>query len=656
MHKPLVLLEILGFNLSVFHSIFENMVKFFGSLKSWQKTLVACVYDTLVTIIAFFLALASRYGSFDPEILSYKKFFQIVIINLVCQVFVFYFMGLYKGIWRYSSTTDLLRVIKASTIAVLSSFMCIFLYTRLDLIPRSLFFIQWAYLILGLGGGRLIYRIMRDFQLYNNLDPEGRKRILIIGAGAGGEHLCREIKKNNSLDLYIAGFIDDSPALRKKILHGIPVIGDTHGISACIREKNIEGVYIAIPSASSADIRRIYEVLKPCDIEIKVLPQMSELFDQQNAISCLQHLRIEDLLGREEVSISMNLLRGMISGKRVLVTGAGGSIGSEVCKQIAALSPKKLVAIDLSELNTYNLEQNLNQQYPNISLLALVGDIRDYKSMETLFTNERPELVLHAAAYKHVPIMEFNPYEAIRTNILGTRNIAELATKYETERFVLISTDKAVNPTNVMGCTKRIAELVVQNTQAQTSSVKFMTVRFGNVLGSSGSVIPLFRKQIEKGGPLTVTDPRITRYFMSIPEATKLVLLAGAMGSGGELFVLDMGQPVKIIDLAREMIELSGFDERTDIEIKITGLRPGEKLYEEPLCNTEEALPTTHEKVKINKARGINCGFEDQVNALVILENNHTREKFIDLMKKIVPEYTPFGVNCSRSELLNNIH
>jgi len=618
------------------------MFKLLGNLKSWQKTLVACGYDTVITLLAFFAAMASRFGNFDTEIISHPKFFNILALMSLTQVSVFYIMGLYKGIWRYSSTADLLRVIKASSIAVIASFMAIFLYQRLELIPRSLFFIQWSYLLIGLGGGRLIYRVLRDFKLFKTLDPHDRKRVLIIGAGSGGEQLFRGISKNSSLGLYVVGFIDDSRALRGKLLHGIPVLGKTAALPEIIETKNIQAVYVAIPSASSSELRRIYELVKPTEVEIKVLPQLSSFLSRKNPISSLQHIRIEDLLGREEVNINLNLLHKMIQGKRVLVTGAGGSIGSEICRQLAKFSPAKLTAVDVSEFNTYTLEQSLVSQFPEVQLLALVGDVRDRRSMESLFSTEKPEVVLHAAAYKHVPIMEFNPFESIRTNVWGTKNISELSSQFGVERFVLISTDKAVNPTNVMGCSKRIAEMVIQRVQKTTNNTKFMTVRFGNVLGSSGSVIPLFRKQIEEGGPVTVTDPEITRFFMSIPEATKLVLQAGAMGNGGELFVLDMGQPVKIVDLAREMIELSGLNEGIDIDIKITGLRPGEKLYEEPLCNSEEALPTTHEKVNISRARIISSSFDEKLDRLINLQKGQNRIGFISLMQSIVPEYTPF--------------
>lgn len=619
------------------------MFNILGNLKSWQKTVVVCSYDSLATLGAFYIALATRYGSMMPDVIREPNFAQTALIMSFTQVVVFYAMGLYRGVWRYSSTNDLIKVIKASTVSVLASFFVIFLHNRLELIPRSLFFIQWAYLILGLGGGRLLYRILRDVHIYNSFKSNDKTRILIVGAGAGGEHLCREIKKNNSLGLYIVGFIDDSRTLKNKFLHGIPVLGNIASLEKTIRSHQIQEVYIAIPSASSTEIRKIYDQIKPTRVEVKTLPPIGEMLRDKVSLASLHNIRIEDLLGREEVNLDLSLLKNMVAGKNILITGAGGSIGTELCKQVAGLEPSNLTAVDLSEENIYKLDKLLKSSNPELNFSALVSDVRDKSSMSSLIESQKPDVVFHAAAYKHVPIMEFNPFESVRTNILGTKNIAELTIEHNIERFVLISTDKAVNPTNVMGCTKRIAEMVIQGLQSQSKHTKLMTVRFGNVLGSSGSVIPLFREQIEKGGPLTVTHPEITRYFMSIPEATKLVLQAGAMGSGGELFVLDMGSPVKIIDLAREMISLAGLHEDIDVKIKITGLRPGEKLYEEPLCDTESSLPTSHDKVKINKARIIPANFNESLNQLLTLKSNAGRDDFISLMKVLVPEYKPFG-------------
>jgi len=427
------------------------------------------------------------------------------------------------------------------------------------------------------------------------------------------------------------------------MLHGVPILGTTEDMPDLVIKHKIKNVFIAIPSATSNEIRRIFNLIKNLKVEIKILPKISRILYEHISLQSLKHLKIEDLLGREEVKLDLTSLEKMLTNKRVLVTGAGGSIGSELCEQLAKFKPESLIAIDNSEFNTYTLDQELRSRHPELNLEAIVGDVRDQDSMKALFERVRPDVVLHAAAYKHVPIMEFNPFESIRTNVLGTKIIAELSAEFKVQRFVLISTDKAVNPTNVMGCTKRIAEMVIQQIQKKSPDTKMMTVRFGNVLGSSGSVIPLFRKQIEEGGPITVTHPEITRYFMSIPEATKLVLQAGAMGSGGELFVLDMGEPVKILDLAREMINLAGLHEDVDIKIQITGLRPGEKLYEEPLMESERLLSTPHPMVKVCEARPLKASFSDQVTRLIQLDSTTKREGFIAPLKSLVAEYKAFG-------------
>jgi FlaA1/EpsC-like NDP-sugar epimerase len=619
------------------------MLSIFSSFKSPHKTAVVILHDLIIICGAFYLAVASRFGSLWPYLFNEPTIFKSIFLLVVAQLVTLYASGLYRGVWRYSSVSDLIRVIKASSLAIMASFMLVFLFTRLEAIPRSLFFINWAYLVMGLGGGRLLYRVTRDFYYNGPHVIKNRKRLLIVGAGAGGEQLVREIKKNPALNLHVVGFVDDAPYLQRKILHGIPVLGVSDDLPTIIRKRGVQSVFIAIPSADGPQIRRIYNLIRKIPIEIKVLPQLSRMLYEKISLTSLESIKIEDLLGREEVKLDLELLEKMLTNKRVLITGAGGSIGFGLCEQLAQFKPARLIALDLSEYNVYTLEQNLRNRFPDLSLNALVGDVRNEQSMAGLFEQEKPEVVLHAAAYKHVPIMEFNPYESVRTNIIGTKITAELAVKYGAERFVLVSTDKAVNPTNVMGCTKRIAEMVVQRIQSRSPETKLMTVRFGNVLGSSGSVIPLFRKQIEAGGPLTVTHADITRFFMSIPEATKLVLQAGAMGNGGELFVLDMGEPVKILDLAKEMISLAGLHEGVDIHIKVVGLRPGEKLFEEPLFGKESVLQTNHPMVKVCRASTVTDSFMNQLNQLLILPPNSKREEFTHLMKVIVSDYQPFG-------------
>lgn len=620
------------------------MVRNIKKLQHWHKTLTAIIFDLLMAMSSFYLALAIRLGSWTPQPIKEDYFPQLLLIVAITQSLTFYLNGLYKGVWRYSSTNDLLRVIRATTLSVLFSFLAVFLYTRLDQIPRSLFFIDWLLLVVALGGGRLIYRMLKDHYQFKNKSSASLKRVLIIGAGAGGEQLFREIRKGTHLGLKVIGFLDDNPSFKLKTLHGVTILGSTQEARVIVRAHNINTAFIAIPSATSNKIKRIFDILKPLEIEIKILPKMSDILGGRIEFSNLRNLKIEDLLGREEVTLDMRAIGEMLTDRRVLVTGAGGSIGSELCSQLAMFNPKTLTAIDVSEYNTYTLDQKLRRTFPELVLRAIVGDVRDQTFIDKIFQDEKPEVVLHAAAYKHVPLMEFNPFESVRTNVVGTKVVCQACIRHEVDRFVLISTDKAVNPTNVMGTTKRIAEMVVQELKSQNSNTKLMTVRFGNVLGSSGSVIPLFQKQIENGGPVTVTHPEITRYFMSIPEATKLVLQAGAMGSGGELFVLDMGEPVKIVDLAREMISLAGLEEGIDLEIEYSGLRPGEKLYEEPLMEIEECLPTSHPKVRTSRARPVHSCFSAKLSRLLELDINQSREQFILAMKEIVPEYTPFGL------------
>jgi FlaA1/EpsC-like NDP-sugar epimerase len=634
------------------------MIYILKKLHNGQKVFTAIFYDFVMAMLSFYMALVLRFGVWKPSIVDRPHFIYLILLVTVTQSISFYMFGLYKGVWRYASTPDLVRIIKSTILAILGSYLALFIYIRLESIPRSLFFINWLLLVMSLGGGRLVYRMMRDHYQSNRATSGGRKNVIIVGAGAGGEQLFREIKKNNLLGVKVIGFIDDSRDLMNRSIHGVPVLGTIRNLPTILENNDAQQVFIAIPSASSKLVRSIYEIVKPFNLEIKILPRMSDILDSQIQLSKLQNIKIEDLLGREEVKLSQETLKEMLENKIVLVTGAGGSIGSELCQQLVLFKPSKLIAIDVSEFNIYSLEQSIRSNFPDLNFYPIVGDVRDQDLMDSLFSRERPQVVLHAAAYKHVPLMEFNPYECIRTNVLGTKTVSELCIKYKIERFVLISTDKAVNPTNVMGTSKRIAEIVVQSMKplANGSKTKLMTVRFGNVLGSSGSVIPLFRKQIENGGPITVTHKDITRYFMSIPEASKLVLQAGAMGTGGELFVLDMGEPIKIINLAKEMIALAGFQENVDIDIQFTGLRPGEKLYEEPLLDLEAALTTHHQKVKISEARPVQSNFEAQLELLLCLTCKSTRNEFIFVMKDIVPEYKPFEVESPNENAEGSVH
>ncbi|MCR9203374.1 MAG: polysaccharide biosynthesis protein [Halobacteriovoraceae bacterium] len=607
-----------------------------------QKLLIATSHDAVISFLSITFAIILRLDEniFDTSTNTY--FIKIIIATPFVQVPIFYLLGVYKGVWRYSSTPDLIKVIKSCVISTVLLYLCFYFILRLDFIPRSIPIIQLSLLILLMGGGRLSYRIFRDTSDYGTNVSKGRNKLLIIGAGHGGERLFREIRKNPILNLHVIGFIDDSPAFLNRTIHGVPVLGTSKDLPKVIQETHVQKVYIAIPSADSKTIRSIYEKLKPFNLEIKVLPSMNKIMAGDFQIQNLEKIKIEDLLGREEINIESDTLSYLLEGRKVMVTGAGGSIGSELCNQLANFNPSQLVALDISEYNCYELDKNLRSHFPNLNITTIVGDVRDFESINNIITREKPYIVFHAAAYKHVPLMEFNPFESCRTNVFGTENVAHSCIQNEVERFVLVSTDKAVNPTNIMGTSKRVAELVVQNLKQGNHSTKLMIVRFGNVLGSSGSVIPLFRQQIKEGGPITVTHSEITRFFMSIPEASKLVIQAGAIGQGGEIFVLDMGSPVKILDLAKEMISLAGLQEDIDIKIKITGLRPGEKLYEEPLMDQESLLGTTHPKVLVSKARPVPLTFNEMLDNLKALNFHSSRNDYIKVLNIMVPEYKPY--------------
>lgn len=552
------------------------------------QTYVAFFYDVIISAFAFHLAWLLRDDQYKP-----KNYIAFLIISVLVQSLSYITNGLYKGIWRFSSVPDLARMIKAITIGVVLSMAILFLYVRLENIPRSVFFIEWFILIVFLGGGRFAYRIFKDF----NHKKNPGKKTLIIGAGEAGNQLLRELVTNNKLDISVVGFIDDNPRKINKTLQGYPILGAVEDIQKMILKYKIEKVILAIPSASNEEVKRIFQICVKSNIEVQTLPSLAEMLNEKIDLTNLRKIKPEDLLGREIVSLDDKEIGLMISNQVVLVTGAAGSIGSELVRQIANFCPKYLVLIDASEFNTYNLDYELKNNFPKLNFSANIGDIRNKARMKEIFLQFNPKLVFHAAAYKHVPLMEDNPAEAFSTNVLGTQNICELCLETNVHKMILVSTDKAVNPTNIMGASKRVAELLCLMNQKKSQTTKFIAVRFGNVLGSSGSVIPRFKDQIANGGPLTVTHPQITRYFMSISEASQLILQAGSMGTGSDIFILEMGQSVKILELAEQMIAMAGLKPHIDIPITYSGLRPGEKLFEELSGNDEIIEKTNHTKV-----------------------------------------------------------
>jgi FlaA1/EpsC-like NDP-sugar epimerase len=616
------------------------MIKLLNKMKSWEKTALAMMHDIFMAAVSFYLSIAIRLDAIfltDP-ILESQFLLSLVIITLT-QFITFYFFGLYKGIWRYSSTDDLLRVIKGVTFGIITSYGVRFFLFRLDEIPRSSVIIDWFLLIITLGGGRLAYRLLRD-KTYQSRNPTSAKRVLIVGAGSAGEQLYREIRKNAGLPYNILGFIDDDNFKQNKILHGVKILGNTEQLPEIIENYQINKIFIAMPSARGDKVEKVVNSCSGLKIDIKILPKMSDIINGHFEVSQLRNVNIEDILGRKEIFLNQNSIKSIIQDKTVFISGAGGSIGSELVIQILKFNPKYVYLFDISEINLFNLERRVQALQPENQYNYIIGDIRNKPLLDQIFSEVSPDIVLHTAAYKHVPLMEKNPIQAINTNIFGTLNIAELSIKYKVSKYVQVSTDKAVNPTNIMGVSKRIAEILCQDLQNRTKTTSFTTVRFGNVLGSSGSVIPVFKEQILKGGPVTVTHPDIERFFMSIPEASQLILQAATLGNGGEIFVLDMGKPIKIVDLAKQLINLSKAEEGREIEIQFTGLRPGEKLFEELLADKECTLPTTHPLVRT--AQSV-VPSQNIINKIIQLKSltNLSPDQIKNLLLEIVPEYDP---------------
>jgi FlaA1/EpsC-like NDP-sugar epimerase len=522
-----------------------------------------------------------------------------VWLVLAAQGLIFWWTGLYRGLWRFASVPDIWNIFRACMLGAFAVAITLFLYNRLVTVPRTVLVVYPLVLALLLGGPRMLYRYWKDSRLdFTTRKPS--ERILVLGAGKAGDALVRDLRRENRYAP--VGFLDDNVQLRGSRLHGIPVLGTLDQLPQLARETAAEMVVIAIPGANKAQMHRVVELCEATKLPFRTVPRLEDVVAGRSSFNELKKVAIEDLLGREQVQLDWTAIRTRLSGKRVLVTGGGGSIGSELCRQIARLGAESLTVLELCEFNLYRIEQELRRDCPDLLLNAWLGDCGDAAMCEHVFANARPEVVFHAAAYKHVPLLEGQIREAFRNNVLGTRAVAEAADRHAAESFVLISTDKAVNPTSVMGACKRVAELFCQNF-AHESRTRFMTVRFGNVLDSAGSVVPRFREQIRAGGPVTVTHPEITRYFMTIPEACQLILQASVLGHGGEIFALDMGEPVKIRDLAEQMIRLAGTHENGDIVITYTGLRPGEKLFEELFHPQERYSDTEHAKIFLAQPR-----------------------------------------------------
>jgi FlaA1/EpsC-like NDP-sugar epimerase len=566
----------------------------------FRNPLVAFIHDLAVVPLAWFAAYWLRFNfATIPDQYLTQAWLWLPLL-LVTQSGTFIYFGLYRGDWRFASMPDLLRIIKAVTAGTLVCMAVIFLFTRLQGIPRSVFPAYWLLLIAGLGMPRFFYRWIKDHKLYLG---QG-ERVLIVGAGRAGEMLARDLLRDPQRTLEPVGFVDDMKHKQGADIHGIRVLGGCDQLPELVNRLEVDIVLLAIPSARSPQIRRIVKYCEVANVPFRSIPCMQDLLAGRVSINTLREVSIEDLLGRDPVTLDREAISSELSGRCVLISGGGGSIGTELCRQVAKLEPSKLIVMENCEYNLFRIENELRHSFPGMELHPVLGDVADEATVEYTYNTYKPDITYHAAAYKHVPMLESQVREAIRNNVCGTRTMALAADRHGCDAFVLISTDKAVNPANFMGASKRIAEIFCQNLN-QRSATRFITVRFGNVLGSDGSVVPLFRSQIEAGGPVTVTHPEMMRYFMTIPEACQLILQAEAMGTGSEIYVLDMGEPVSITYLAEQLIRLSGNEPGKDIEIVYTGLRPGEKLFEELFHEKEQLRGTQHEKIFLARHRQI---------------------------------------------------
>jgi len=630
-----------------------------GTLAVWargHRLLLSLLTHTVLFALSWFLAFGLAYNFRGIDGWFSTFFLPLLPIVVVLRLFVFVLMGLHRTSWRYVSLRDVLQITKASW---WSFFGILLVYTalvyldrivalfgvegaRFDVFggrdfPDSVLVLDFAGTIALVSGARLAVRLYHEEvqPVYAGVSP----KLLILGAGDAGETVVREILRQPALRYRVVGFLDDDPNKWGAIIHGVEVLGPIGDIKEVCEEYAVDEILIAMPSATRKQIRRVVDLCQGTNLRFKTLPAMSDLISGRAKVQQIRDVDINDLLGRAPVKLDDEQIADYLRDRRVMVTGAGGSIGSEMCRQIAPYKPSRLLLVEQAEQNLFEIDRELRERFPHLDIVAYVADVADVKRIEAIFRCERPSAVFHAAAHKHVPMMEMNPGEAIKNNIRGTQVVGQAAARYGCEKFVLISTDKAVNPTSVMGCTKRIAEMYIQGLNERVNT-EFVTVRFGNVLGSSGSVVPIFKEQIARGGPVTVTHPDMVRYFMTIPEASQLVLQAGSMGRGGEIFVLDMGEPVRIVDLARDLIRLSGFRPGEDIDIVFTGVRPGEKLFEELSIEGEDVSRTSHPKIGIWKKRPVDWdGLTQAIDELIRDADQLDRDGIRRRLKQVVPEF-----------------
>lgn len=611
-----------------------------------RHLLLPLFLGSLDIISAIIAALVSIYLRFDGNLIP-QNYLSMLVGQLPFFVMItivsFFLFKLYSRVWRYAGSSELLAIVGAN----FAGAICWFIFSVLveAVLPRSIYILTALVLTFFVGGTRLSLRVYSYLTSKPQYIQRTQKlnKVLVIGAGDAGAMLAREIERYHSGKRKIIGFIDDDRDKQGKTMFGIRVLGSRYDIEQVVADTDANEIIIAMPSVKGKEIKEIIDVCKNTNCKLTILPGVYEIIEGTVSVNQLRPVEVEDLLGRDPVKLDTKNVSAYITGKVVLITGAGGSIGSEICRQVAKMQPKKMLLLGKGENSIYEISQELSIEYPQIRKVPIIADVRDEERINGIMDHFHPHVVFHAAAHKHVPLMEYQPMEAVRNNVLGTKVVAEAASKNGVETFVMISTDKAVNPTSVMGCTKRVAEMFVQSMNS-ISETRFAAVRFGNVLGSRGSVIPLFKKQIAKGGPVTVTHPDMKRYFMTIPEASQLVLQAGAMAEGGEVFVLDMGEPVKIYDLARDMITLSGMIPEVDIEIKFTGLRPGEKLFEELLSAEDGTEATQHKKIFTAMIKCVDkTKLDFQIRRLL---EQTTGDNVVEVLKETVPTYRPNRINC----------
>ena len=621
-----------------------------------KNLFIVLLLDIMLLCASFYLAHLIRFDFIKEQWVDIS-FLRLLPYVLGCKILFFYLFDLYRGMWRYTSLSDLINIIKASVFSTFIIIALVLYLTRFEHISRSVFVIDWCLTVMFIAGLRLFVRLcfeeftekitLQDvkcalLKIFRKNSGRGRGA-LIIGAGDYGQKVCREFNENPSVKSRVLGFLDDDRSKIGRKIHGVPVLNEIERVKQTVKSTGAEDVIIAIPTLSAVRMRQIVELCKKADVNFKTIPNLGELINGKIDVTSIRKVEYRDLLGREPVKLDQEQIGKYLGGRRVLVTGAGGSIGTGLCRQICRYSPEKIILFERAESALYEIDLELRKNFQDVEVVPVLGDIQNRNELDKVFHLVRPDIVFHAAAYKHVPMLEGHPWKAVENNVFGTKNLIEVTRAFKCDKFVFVSTDKAVNPTNVMGTSKRISELLVQeNSCAADCKTAFMTVRFGNVIGSVGSVIPLFKRQIEDGGPVTVTHPDIIRYFMLIPEACQLILQAGAMGKGGEIFILEMGEPVKIDSMARDLIRFSGFEPDVDIKIEYTGLRPGEKLYEELMTDLENVVSTDHKKIMVLNTNCVNMevlnGKLDQLKAMAEARDG---QAIRTLMMEMIPEYRP---------------